>query len=179
MQDHQGIPKGLKAVLMERGLWPKEGILLDCRDDCPEGSVSCCARKIIASQPDFKAQKSSIEEVIVKSGHLVEFYPKFHCECNFIERFWGEGKRIARGECEYTFASLQVKVPTILETIPLEHIRAYHRKSWRYIHAYSIGLDGTLADWAVKKYKSHRRIGGRVEELIEEFEKKKKLHFEK
>jgi len=63
------------------------------------------ARKIIQNQPDFQEQKSSIEEVIANVGHLVEFFPKFHCECNFIERFWGEAKRIARMTCDYSFAS--------------------------------------------------------------------------
>lgn len=69
------------------------------------------ARKIIQNQE----QRSSIEEVIANVGHLVEFFPKFHCECNFIERFWGEAKRIARMTCDYSFASFMksINIPLI------------------------------------------------------------------
>jgi len=166
MQFEDGTPKGIRAVLEERGLWPSGRILLECTDSCSE---ACCARKIMASQPDFQEQKSSLEEAIEKKGHLVTFYPKFHCECNFIERFWGEGKRKAREECDYSHKSLTQRVPRILSSIPLSHIRAYHRKAWRYIHSYSMGLGGAIADWAVKKYRSHRRIPEKAERLIEEF----------
>jgi hypothetical protein len=159
-------PKGIKTVLMERGLWPEKGFRLDCPTSCTAASAICCARKLLASQPDFLEQKSSLEEVVSKAGHLLEFFPKFHCECNFIERFWGEGKRIARAECHYTFGSLKGRVPKILSNIPLSHIRAYHRKSWRYIHAYSMKLSGRLAEWAVKRYKSHRKISDSVEKIV-------------
>jgi len=173
MQDSQGVPKGIKAVLMERGLWPSGGVRLDCNDSCPERSTSCCARKIMASQPDFQAQKSSIAEVIESAGHTVEFYPKFHCECNFIERVWGEAKKVARDQCDYSFKSLEERVPKILKGISLAHIRRYQRKAWRYMHAYSLKLPGRVAEWAVKKYKSHRRVQGSLDDPMEEMEKEK------
>jgi hypothetical protein len=70
-------PKGLKQVLIERGLWPSGGLKLEE------------ARKIMSQQPDFLMQKGRVEEVIVAAGHKVIFYPKFHCELNYIENFWG------------------------------------------------------------------------------------------
>ncbi|KAA8893425.1 hypothetical protein FN846DRAFT_529170 [Sphaerosporella brunnea] len=36
----------------------------------------------LSAQPDFKGQRSRIEEVVEDAGHLVMFYPKFHCELN-------------------------------------------------------------------------------------------------
>ncbi|PKY58471.1 hypothetical protein RhiirA4_293251, partial [Rhizophagus irregularis] len=77
----RGQPKGLKQVLMERGLWPNEGLKLEE------------ARKIMSQQPDFLAQKGRIKEVIVATGHKVIFYPKFHCELNYIKNFWGAAKK--------------------------------------------------------------------------------------
>ena len=43
-------------------------------------------------QPDFQEQRSILEEAIIKAGHIFERYLKFHCECNFIERYWGFAK---------------------------------------------------------------------------------------
>jgi hypothetical protein len=119
-------------------------------------------------QPDFVAQKSALIEIIEERGHMVEFYPKFHCETNFIERVWGEAKRVARKECDYSFASLRVRVPLILNQISLIHIRNYHRKAWHYMHAYSLGLGGKAAEWAVKKYKCHRKISSNIEKEMEQ-----------
>ena len=30
----------------------------------------------------------ALEEIVVEKQHTCEMYPKFHCECNFIERYW-------------------------------------------------------------------------------------------
>ena len=40
--------------------------------------MNCYTHKIIALQPDFLLQKSTLEEVILKAGHKCIFYPKFH-----------------------------------------------------------------------------------------------------
>ncbi|UZO29111.1 uncharacterized protein OCT59_022601 [Rhizophagus irregularis] len=92
MVNENGEPKGMKQVLIERGLW-KNGLNADCQlckdkvDDITR--IDCCARRIISLQPDFLAQKSALEEAILEAGHLCIFYPKFHCELNFIERYFG------------------------------------------------------------------------------------------
>ena len=62
---------------------------------------TCCARRILSCQPDFLEQKSALEEAIIASNHICEKYPKFHCECNFIERYWGYAKRETRRRCSY------------------------------------------------------------------------------
>jgi len=156
MQDKHGVPRGIMAVLKERKLWPEGRFLLQCKDVCT--STSCCAKTLLANQPDFLEQTSVIEETVKNKGHMVAFYPKFHCETNFIERYWGACKRLARQRCDYTFANLRIQVPLILKEVPLGTIRAFHRKAWRYIDAYHKGLEGPLAEWVVKKYKSHRRL---------------------
>ena len=43
-------------------------------------------------QPDFITQKTQLEELIESHGHLCDFYPKYHCELNFIEQYWGAAK---------------------------------------------------------------------------------------
>ena len=49
--------------------------------------LDCCAQRIISLQPNFLEQKSALEEVTIRLEHIFERYPKFHCECNFIERY--------------------------------------------------------------------------------------------
>ncbi len=82
--------KGIKQVLIERGLW-KNNLNANCQlckdktDDIIQ--TDCYARQIISLQPDFLVQKNTLEETILKAGHKCIFYPKFHCELNFIERY--------------------------------------------------------------------------------------------
>ena len=88
---HPGKQKGMKAVLEERGLW-KTGLLMECKT-CDPLATHCCTRHIPDLQPDFVAQISLVQEVIMTAGHLCIFLLKFHCELNFIEFFWGAVKK--------------------------------------------------------------------------------------
>ena len=87
-----GQPKGIKQVLQERGLWTDK-LKLKCRDKCQAGLIHCYARQLLGMQPDFQEQCSLVQEVIEAAGHLCILLPKFHCELNFIEYFWGAMKR--------------------------------------------------------------------------------------
>jgi hypothetical protein len=44
------------------------------------------------AQPDFIGQKGRLQEELEAANQTVMFYPKFHCELNFIERFWCAAK---------------------------------------------------------------------------------------
>ncbi|KAI8138818.1 hypothetical protein BJV82DRAFT_522793, partial [Fennellomyces sp. T-0311] len=114
--------------------------------------------------PDFKAQKSALQELVVKSHHKFELYPKFHCEMNFIERFWGRAKREARMQCDYSFTSLERRLPSILDSVPLPMIQRFASKAWAYMEFYAEGtIVGPEHDKLLKKlqkqYISHRRVG--------------------
>lgn len=94
------IPKGIKRVLQERGIWPTDkNLKLSCKASNHHeiemtGTVnhSCCARKLMDSQPDFKEQVSMLENLVCSAGDTFLLYPKYHCELNFIEQYWGETK---------------------------------------------------------------------------------------
>ena len=119
-----------------------------------------CARRLMDSQPDFKEQRGMLEEELVKRGHLVFFYPKFHCELNWIEYYWGDGKRRTREACDYTWEGLKKTVPRVLGETNEVRVWRWYKKSERLIKAYSDGLEyGTEAFLLV--YKSHRRIKAR------------------
>ena len=88
--------KGIKILLKERNL-RTTNLRLDCRGKCGD-TGSCCGRSVIQNHPDFKAQKDLLEETINAAGQLIIFYPKFHCEFNFIESFCGGSKTIRKGK---------------------------------------------------------------------------------
>ena len=91
---------GLKFLLQCPTSHGRPGCMLDL-----EGG--CCAKTLMASQQDFQEQKGRLEEELQAAGQLVIFYPKFHCEMNFIEKFWCAAKWYARENCEYTFVGLR------------------------------------------------------------------------
>ena len=53
---------------------------------CKAGAQHCCCCHVLFTQPDFCAHKSELEEYITLRGHIYNFYPKFHCELNFIKQ---------------------------------------------------------------------------------------------
>ena len=147
----RGKPKGMKIILQERGLWGS-GLKGFCgnKEALVENS-RCCARHVLAAQEDFLNQKPILQEVIEKLGHKVIFYPKFHCELNYIEMYWGAAKRYARQQCNYSWTGLQRVVPLALDSVPISHIRKYARKSARYMDCYRKGLNAKQAEICSKK----------------------------
>ncbi|CAG8752763.1 5291_t:CDS:2, partial [Cetraspora pellucida] len=100
------------------------------------------------------------------AGHMCMFYPKFHCELNYIELFWAETKRYSCLHCDYMFKSLQEVVLYALEFVSLTKIHQFARHYECYMSAYKLGLTGKAAVFAVKWYRSHHCVPTSV---LEEF----------
>ncbi|PPQ84825.1 hypothetical protein CVT24_013261, partial [Panaeolus cyanescens] len=146
--DYPNEPKGVKQVLVERGLW-KAGLTLGCKDSasCSEGG-SCCAKRILEAQPDFQGQRSLVQEVIEAAGHVCLILPKFHCELNFIEHH-------------------QENMPKALASVDVILIRKWQNRMMRWVDAYHDGLNVTDAQAQVQlysstKFASHRRVSETV-----------------
>jgi len=163
-----GKPKGMKVILQERGLW-RSNLKAYCKNSnvSLEENLTCCARHILASQVDFKNQKPLLQEIIEAKGHKVVFYPKFHCELNYIEMYWGAAKRYVRQHCNYTWKGLQENIPRAFDSISLKQIRKYALRSVKYMECYRKGLTVLQAEYALKRYKSHRRIPDNIMEEID------------
>ncbi|KZV70014.1 hypothetical protein PENSPDRAFT_632253 [Peniophora sp. CONT] len=165
--DHKaGVAKGMQRVLVERGLF-RRGMLMQCKEGCDDDATDCCATRTLSLQPDFKQQKSLVQETIEGAGHICIMLPKYHCEINFIEYFWGAVKRYLREHCDYTFNTLRANLPTALQSVSKLLIRKWEHRSWRFIDAYAGGLNAKDAQFQVKKYSSrtyasHRRIPERL-----------------
>ncbi|KAJ1328827.1 hypothetical protein BSLG_009914 [Batrachochytrium salamandrivorans] len=95
------------------------------------------ARELLQSQPDFQAQKPWLQEIVETNQDLtIDYYPKYHCEFNFIELYWGAAKRYSRRNCDYSFKGLELVLPAALNSVSLTLIRKYARKCFRYMDAY-------------------------------------------
>ena len=117
--------KGMEEIIRERGLWPAEGLLAQCLGfHCPPGKTDCCCQQLLYMQPDFSNQKSLLLELVESRSHLCDFYPKYHCELNFIEQYWEAVKLRFRviGRAK-TIGEMETKVIEYLDDIPLLQIR--------------------------------------------------------
>jgi hypothetical protein len=128
-------PKGIKAILTERGLF-QPGLRGKCQSGSKCDGENCCNKHILECQPDFCEQKSLVQEVIEAAGHLCIFLPKFHCESNFIEFFWGAMKKYLRDNCDYTFATLKENMPKALASVQRSTIRLWEHRMYRWTEAY-------------------------------------------
>jgi hypothetical protein len=106
-----------------------------------------------------------VREVIEAAGNMCIFLPKFHCELNFIEFFWGAVQRYRiRENCDYTFTTLQENMPKALESVGIHTIRKWKHRMKRWMGAYGSGLGAKDAQCQVKTFssriylKSHQRI---------------------
>ena len=141
----EGKQKGMKTVLEEhginvKGLWKEDMI------------------KLLEEMRDFKFQKTKVEEMILNKGHRVMFIPKFHCEINPIERVWCQAKKYTRTNCDYTFVGLDKTIVPALNSVTVELIRKFFRKTSEHHRAYREGTQMSEMKRILKQYKSHRRV---------------------
>ena len=99
-------------------------------------------------------------QFLQQQGHVAFFLPKFHPEMNPIERVWAQAKRYTKAYCKYTLPSLRQTIPKGLDSVTLDNIKNFHRKSRDYMFAYFEGhVAGNKLETQIKQYKSHRRVG--------------------
>jgi hypothetical protein len=185
MQNETRIQKGVRTILQERGKAKNpQGHLLPlqcnyCRTKvtCAERieveaigclSPTCCASYVLSQEPDFLEQKEWLTEVLVAAGFDIIYFPKYHCELNFIEMVRGWVTSYHRRTCTYNYADLKKRLPdTFLTEMPLAFVRRAFRYCFRFMDGYRQGFDGPLLDFSMKKYSSHRTIPSGVIKTFE------------
>ena len=170
-EGHQraGVFKGMAAILEERGFGDMSQVRAECKSfKCLPGATSCCCRRILYNEPDFKDVPSLLENTCKAKGFTVIFLPKFHCELNFIEQCWGYAKRIYRMNPESSREDALLRnALAALEMIPLPTMRRFANRSSRFMDAYNQGLNGRQAAWATKKYRGHRVLPASIMDELE------------
>ncbi|KAF8588218.1 hypothetical protein K439DRAFT_1645622 [Ramaria rubella] len=152
--------KGMEVIIKERGQWPDNGLNTQCPGfKCEPNSRDCCCRRLLFTAPDFVAQKSYLEEYITSRGHICDFYPKFHCELNFIEQYWGAAKYHYHSTLKTNdIKTMEDIMLACLDKVSHLQIIRYGNRSACFLSAYSQGLTGAEAVWANRKYHSHRTL---------------------
>lgn len=163
-----GTEKGIFTILRERGLVvPAEfrKLLLTCGacEARPRGqdafdNVRCCCTHILNNQEDFRKQKIWLEEKLNSAGVKVIFYPKFHCELNYIELMWSRLKHSLRKECRFSFQDLERRLPELIEAFPVHQAKRSLQHCLRFMDGYRKGLTGKLLQYTVKEYRGHRML---------------------
>ena len=118
-----GEPKGMKIILEERGI-------------DTQGMTGSKMREILSAMPDFASQKSLVEEMIERRGHLRFFLPKFHCELNPIERCWCQAKRYTWAHANGTITRLRKIIHESLDTVTFDMMQKFFTTCRDYERAY-------------------------------------------
>jgi hypothetical protein len=166
------VAKGIKNILLERGIninGPDGKEIRGkcakprCTDPLPGASVPrCCLARILWGHKDFQDQKSLLEEKLRARGHKCLFLPKFHCELNPIEMFWGYVKQKYRNIKKSCYEDAKKEAEKCLQDCPLETMRRYCNRATRFMDAYRKGLKAKAAQWCVRQQKGHRTISERI-----------------
>ncbi|KAG2750889.1 hypothetical protein P692DRAFT_20847015 [Suillus brevipes Sb2] len=98
-------------------------------------------------------------------------YPPDHPE--FPNEPKGMKAKYLRDNCDYTFDTLKDNIPIALTSVPLQTIRRWEHRMYRWMDAYRMGLGTVDAQLQVKKfssrqYKSHRHIPDTVAQVFDQ-----------
>ena len=85
-------------------------LCISCRDHTikEDPTETCCMFGVVSKEPDFLAQKPWLAEIVENNpGCFIFWYPKYHCELNYIEMVWGWIKAHHRNNCKYNYPALK------------------------------------------------------------------------
>jgi hypothetical protein len=168
--------KGVKRILQERGCYPDKALNLKCKIRClaplaypvpVSDKPPCCLARILLTHKDFFEQKSAIGMAIENRGHEYMFIPKFYCEVNAIEMYWGYSKARYRQVKKTSFDRAKKEAVIALESCSINTMRRFCNRALRFMDAYRKGLSVKAAAWCVKKQRRYRTIS---EEAMRAFE---------
>ena len=102
-------------------------LCISCRDHTikEDPTETCCMFGVLSKEPDFLAQKPWLAETVERNpGCFIFWYPKYHCELNYIEMVWGWIKAHHRNNCKYNYPALKKGLPiTLNELVPIAFVR--------------------------------------------------------
>jgi transposase len=115
----------------------REAVRVEAGEEATVPRINCCLKCVLSNEPDFKEQKEWLATVVEAAGFTTMFFPKYHCEFNFIEIIWGWAKSHHRRTCTYNYKDLKDRLPTTLsKTMPLAFVIRAARFCLRFISGY-------------------------------------------
>ena len=163
----RGKQNGGEQILRQRNLWCERRsdgfkFRLQClttggRRGCNEEG-NCCMRTVLAAEPNFQAHKGRLEEELLSVHHCIIFYPKFHCELNFIEQFWCGTKFYSRENCQYTLEALRETVPAALHSISTATSNRHYHHCMHILDSYRNGFTYGTKEFKETVYKGHHQV---------------------
>ncbi|KAI0250190.1 hypothetical protein BJV78DRAFT_1155347 [Lactifluus subvellereus] len=156
--DHQyydfcGQAKGMKAVLEERGLWDYL-----CTQNGGKALFGDCAKCKLSQKAHDALARSAAAQSLFDDAEDENTPPEDNQSPDQSPTCCMRLRALADG----TFPTAKRLVPELLDACPTKVIRAFYHKMWRYMDAYRRGLNARQAEYAVKKYRSHRRVGAGI-----------------
>jgi uncharacterized protein (DUF2461 family) len=93
---------------------------------------------MLCSWSTFSASRFSSSEGTITggTGSRQSNCPKFHCELNFIERFWCQAKWYARENCKFNFLELRKLVLETPDSIYSAMIHKWYLRCIRGLESY-------------------------------------------
>ena len=157
-----GKPKGMKQVLLERGLW-KEGMKKRLEDD-DEAGTSLSMHHVLFECWDFATETTALMEKLRARGHILLMCVKCHPELAGvgIENTWGKSALHFRRNNDCVAAHLDANVQNSLHSanLPLRTIRKFACRTREYLRAYMCPDGETSTHAHVEKlrqtFKCHR-----------------------
>jgi len=131
-------------------------------DDDPERDQSMSMNHTLSQCPDFLAERTALEEIAWRRGHIVVFTPEGHCELPGIgiEYNWGKMTQYYRRHNTVNGANFYELVLTAMsrDVLPLSTQRKYARKARSSKRAYREGESNEHAnvEQMMKTFKTHR-----------------------
>ena len=106
-------------------------------------------------------------EKVCQSSHGTIRSYIIYLELNYIEMVWGWAKSYHGRTCTYNYKALKDELPTtLLETCPVACFRRFLIYCLRFMSGYREGLEGSLLDYTMKKYRSHRCVPTGLKTLL-------------
>jgi hypothetical protein len=93
----------------------------------------------LMAERDFQEQKGCLKEELEEPGQEVIFYPKFHCELNFIGKFWCSCNAFTRDHCTFIIQCLRKILPEAIKSVSIATINRYCHRCMRTFNEYFTG----------------------------------------